>query len=175
MAVGVFLTPPDWGFLMCLLTFSVKSLKVDFLDWCFLMCLLTFSCLGSVLASVLEGFHFSNSLGSPEALFGTMLGSFWCHSAPFWALLGPSWTLSGPFSTLFGVSWGSRGDLLAPFGVVLEHRVVQRIVQGVSRVDCWSIVDDFGVIVDNMFEKFWTILVDHLCLYFKCVVWDSSD
>ena len=49
------------------------------------------------------------------------------------------------------------------------------LVQGVSRVDCWSIVYDFGVFVDNMFEKFWTILMDHLCLRFLCFYWDSSD
>ena len=70
----------------CVYLFSQKSLKHRFLDWRFLMCLLTCSCLGSVLASVLEGFHFSNSLGSPKALFGSL---DWCFLVCL--LMFPSW------------------------------------------------------------------------------------
>ncbi len=55
---------------------------------------------------------------------------------------------------------------MALFGGVLEPEVVQRMVQGVSRVDCLSIVDDVGVFFHNMFEKFLTILMDNMCLYF---------
>ena len=85
------------------------------------MCLLTFCCLGSVLASVLEGFNFNKILGPP----GASLGAFWCHVGvirhsfgPSWDPLGPSWDPFRPslvyLEGLLGVSWHSLGVFWSP-------------------------------------------------------------
>ena len=91
-----------------------------------------------------------------------LLGPLWRNFRVVWGSigdpLGPSWDPVGPsrdplrpslvyLEGLLGVSWHS-------LGVFWSLKAVQRIVQGVSSVDCSSIVDDFGVIFDNMFEKF---------------------
>ena len=54
----VYLDPSGLRFSHVFIDMFTKVTKKRFLDWRFLMCLLTFSCLGSVLASVLEGFNF---------------------------------------------------------------------------------------------------------------------
>ena len=122
----VYSDPLDRTHSAAICSLSLKSLKIDFLDRTHSAAICSLSLKHRAPSRAIAQLDSQNFMGSPKALFGSILVTFGCLLGPLWDPLGTLWVSIGslwvPFGPLcghFGGPWPPLGTILvtlAPFG-----------------------------------------------------------